>query len=606
MDQVMAGVTAALRKFLGLPPGAGVLFPRRLRVQLTLIVSGTLLLSLLEVAALAFAYATLQLTSAETAADLPPTLQRLVGDTPLPTAAAVFGCGVLVAYVLKALLNTAFSWWTSGVLMRVQVDMSTTLLSRFLRAPYAFHLRTNTSDILGTVNDAVAKVYGMVVAGAVAGLAETFTITMVALTVFVAAPVPTAVGAVYFFLAVWTFQRWARPRLVEAGQQSQRGTQHSYKAAMEAIGAVREVQLGGSEKYFVDRFRTAREQSAKADRMTNLLAAVPRNVLEVLFVVGVGLMGLVAFRSGPGSTVMSSLGIIVLGGFRVLPSINRLMASLNIIQGGLFALDIVVGHFREGQRLPAPTRDVAPLPFSESLVLDGVSFRYEGTDDVVLHDVDIRIEVGTSVALVGGSGAGKSTVVDVLTGFLVPDHGQVLVDGVDMRSHLEQWRADIGMVPQDVWLLDASLRENIALGEVDRIDVDRLMKAVADAQLTDLVASLPDGLDTRLGERGSRFSGGQRQRVGVARALYRQPRLLVMDEATSALDNLTERQIIDTVNGLKGKLTSILVAHRLSTVKNCDLVVLLDNGRVADQGSFAELRERNRDFAHLVSLGDLR
>ncbi|MFL6079007.1 MAG: ABC transporter ATP-binding protein [Ornithinibacter sp.] len=605
MDQVVAGVTAALRKFLGLPRGAGVLFPRRLRVQLTLIVLGTLLLALLEVAALAFAYAALQVTSAESPAELPARLRSVVGDTPLPTAAAVFGAGVLVAYVLKAVLNTVFTWWTGGVLMRVQVDMSSTILRRFLRAPYALHLRTNSADILGTVNDAVAKVYGRVVAGGVAGLAEAFTIIMVTVTVFVAAPVPTAVGAVYFLVAVSIFQRWARPRLVDAGRQSQRGTQQSYRAATEAVGAVREVQLSGNEGYFVERFRAARERSARADRITNLLAAVPRNILEVLFVVGVGLMGLVAFRSGPSSTVMSSLGVIALGGFRVLPSINRLMASLNLVQGGRFALDVVVEHFNEGQRLPAPTRGVIPLPFTESVVLERVSFHYEGSDEVVLHEVDLRIEVGTSVALVGGSGAGKSTVVDILTGFLVPDTGRVLIDGVDLRGRLEQWRADIAMVPQDVWLLDASLRENIALGEADRVDPDRLARAVEDAQLGDFLASLPDGLDTRLGERGSRLSGGQRQRVGIARALYRRPRLLVMDEATSALDNLTERQVIDTVNGLKGRLTSILVAHRLSTVKHCDLVVLLDAGRVADSGSFAELRERNRDFAHLVRLGDL-
>ena len=606
MDQVIAGASAALRKFLGLPRGAGVLFPRRLRAQLTLIVLGTLLLALLEVAALAFAYAALQVTSAQSAADLPSTVRTVVGDTPLPTAAAIFGAGVLLAYVLKAVLNTVFAWWTGGVLMRVQVDMSSTILSRFLRAPYALHLRTNSADILGTVNDAVAKVYGRVVAGAVAGLAEAFTIIMVTVTVFVAAPVPTAVGALYFLIAVSIFQRWARPRLVDAGKQSQRGTQQSYRAAMEAIGAVREVQLSGNEEYFVERFRAARERSARADRVTNILAAVPRNILEVLFVIGVGLMGVVAFRSGPSSTVMSSLGVIALGGFRVLPSINRLMASLNLVQGGRFALGVVVEHYNEGQRLPAPVHDVTPLPFTQSLAMDAVSFHYEGTDEVVLHDVDLRIEVGTSVALVGGSGAGKSTVVDILTGFLAPDTGRVLIDGVDLRGRLEEWRADIAMVPQDVWLLDASLRENIALGEADDIDADRLARAVDDAQLGDLVAALPDGLDTRLGERGSRFSGGQRQRVGIARALYRQPRLLVMDEATSALDNVTERQIIDTVNGLKGRLTSILVAHRLSTVKNCDLVVLLDGGRVADSGTFTELRERNRDFAHLVSLGDLR
>ena len=243
---------------------------------------------------------------------------------------------------------------------------------------------------------------------------------------------------------------------------------------------------------------------------------------------------------------------------------------------------------------------------TRELSIEGVSFRYPGTEHDVLDDIDARIPAGSSVALVGSSGAGKSTLADVLMGLHGPTAGRVAVDDVDITTDIISWQRSIGMVPQDVYILDASLRANVAFGDApDAVDESRLSAALTRAQLDDLIRDLPDGIDTIVGERGGRLSGGQRQRIGIARALYLEPSVLVMDEATSALDSETERRITDTIESLHGQMTVIVIAHRLSTVRKCDLLLYLEQGRIACAGTFESVAAESPGFARLVRLGSL-
>ncbi len=246
------------------------------------------------------------------------------------------------------------------------------------------------------------------------------------------------------------------------------------------------------------------------------------------------------------------------------------------------------------------------MPLTDELLVDDVSYTYPGGMAAVLSGVDLAIPAGASVALVGGSGAGKTTLVDVILGLHPPAEGRVLVDGTSIDEDLAAWQRSIGFVPQDVYLLDDTLRANIAFGEPDElIDDERVRSSIRLAQLEEHVATLPEGLETRVGERGTRLSGGQRQRLGIARALYRQPTVLVLDEATSALDNETERRVTDVIRALHGAVTVIVVAHRLSTVMNCDQIVFLEAGRISATGSFDEVRRQSEAFDHLVELGTL-
>jgi ABC-type multidrug transport system fused ATPase/permease subunit len=238
--------------------------------------------------------------------------------------------------------------------------------------------------------------------------------------------------------------------------------------------------------------------------------------------------------------------------------------------------------------------------------LEHLSFRYSGTERDVLDDIELRVPAGSTVALVGSSGAGKSTLADVLMGLHRPTAGRVAVDGVNIRTDIVAWQRSIGMVPQDVYILDATLRANVAFGEApDAVNERRLAAALTRAQLDNLVNDLPNGVDTIVGERGGRLSGGQRQRIGIARALYLEPSVLVLDEATSALDSETERQITDTIESLHGQMTVVVIAHRLSTVRKCDILLYLEQGRIAAAGTFESVAAESPAFARLVKLGSL-
>jgi ABC-type multidrug transport system fused ATPase/permease subunit len=319
------------------------------------------------------------------------------------------------------------------------------------------------------------------------------------------------------------------------------------------------------------------------------------------------------------------LGLFIAAGFRLLPTLYRFVSAGTTFRTGLASVDIVCADLAEletaieaerpkGKRsgvetLPRPavswSAGVLPL-LRHELSVESVSFAYDGTDHLVLDDISLSVHRGESVAVVGTSGAGKSTLIDLILGLHRPLSGSIEVDGVNIYTDLEQWQHQIGLVPQDVYLLDASLRENVAFGvHDDEIDDELVKEAIERAQLEPFVASLPDGLDTFTGERGVRISGGQRQRLGIARAFYTQPQVLVLDEATSSLDNATEAELAATIAELHGKLTMIVIAHRLSTVKNSDRVFLLEHGRLTASGSFEELIAKSEAFAELAELARL-
>jgi ABC-type multidrug transport system fused ATPase/permease subunit len=285
--------------------------------------------------------------------------------------------------------------------------------------------------------------------------------------------------------------------------------------------------------------------------------------------------------------MVSSLGLFATAAFRLLPSVNRLAMA---IQNFRFNASGLAALYNDLQLSSEPPKASPGIEFRRSIALEGVVFRFPAAPAPALDGVTIRIPHGTSVGLIGGSGAGKSTAVDVLLGLLEPTEGRVTVDGIDIRDNLRGWQNLVGYVPQSIYLCDESLRENVAFGvPPEEVDEQALERAIRAARLDDFVATLPDGLSTVVGERGVRLSGGQRQRIGIARALYHDPAVLVLDEATSALDTATESEVMAAVNALQGAKTLVIIAHRLSTVEQCDIVYRLDRGRVISSGTLAEV-----------------
>jgi ABC-type multidrug transport system fused ATPase/permease subunit len=298
------------------------------------------------------------------------------------------------------------------------------------------------------------------------------------------------------------------------------------------------------------------------------------------------------------------LGLFAYVGLKLQPSMQRIVRGINNLKFASAAIDDVHADLVLVEREAPDLAEESPppLPFEREVLVEGVSFAYEGTDRPALKDVDLRIGAGEAIGICGPTGGGKTTLADLITGLLTPTSGRVIVDGVDIREHVRAWHSNLGVVPQMVFLVDDSLRRNIALGLPDKeIDEEAVSEAVHLAQLDEVVAALPQGLDTVVGERGVRISGGQRQRVSIARALYRQPKVLILDEGTAALDNSTEQKLMEALERLRGDHTIILIAHRLSTVRRCDRIVYVDEGRIAGTDTYDGLIRENTAFRRMSS-----
>ena len=577
------------------------IFEPRMKISVAAAILFSTLLALLDMAAVSLV---LPLVDLLTGAPSVPVLAGLFGEPPPERLLGLLALTVAGLFLLKDLGAILYAWWFAGFKAMERVHLQTRLLANFLEAPYTAISRRSSADMLRSLTEAVTQVFGSAVFGLVSAVTNLISIVAIAAALLLAAPLPTLAALAYFGLAATVYVVAIKPVATRAGRASAAAAQDGFTTALAALGGLKELSLRETQHVFVERFREATLRGARAGRTAEFLAGLPRYLLEILFIVAVGLA---IAANQLGGTTVGLLSLFVAGGFRILPSINGLLGNLAQFRFGRPYLDIVHAEIRDARRLRA-AREAAgpPLPFEESLRLEDVSFRYPGAARDVLTGVSLTIPYRTSCALVGASGAGKTTLADLILGLHDPTAGRVLVDGQDIAGRKRRWQHSVGYVPQDSYLLDATLAENIAFDQPrPHIDDARLRTAIAAAHLEEWVAGLPDGVDTQVGERGARLSGGQRQRVGIARSLFRRPRLLVLDEATSALDSETERRITETIAHLRGEMTVIVIAHRLSTVKDCDQIAFLQDGRVAAVGSFGELVRSCPDFAALVRLGSL-
>lgn len=513
---------------------------------------------------------------------------------------------IVGAFVLKDVFSILFRWWQLTFMARNQVEIQARILEGYLVGPYAWHLTKNTSDKLWTVQNAVGIGFSGGIASAMGIITETLTIMFIFVSLLFISPWATAAAIVYLGTAGLIVQRVIRPRILLASHRNLESSQAVAKSSLQSLTAVKEIKLRHAHRPFVETFTKASDEGARAGVTASLLGEIPKYFLEIVFIVGVGLLAVGAAVGNSSGDSLTLLAIFVAAGTRILPSAVRL---INAIAGVRFArapLAHLVNENRmqdNARREEMAARVTDQVPQGDVRVR-GLTFAYsDQPDELVLRGVDLDIPTGRTIAIVGSSGAGKSTFVDILLGLHRPSSGTITAGGLSIFDNLPAWQRRLAVVPQDVTLLDESLRDNIAFDEA--VDHVRLAEAIDRAQLADLVRALPHGLDTEIGERGVRLSGGQRQRIGIARALYRRPSMLVLDEATSALDNETERRLTETIESLKGTMTMVIVAHRLSTVRHCDQLVFMSQGRVATVGTFDEVAEQNEEFAHLVALGQL-
>lgn len=588
--------------------GLDALFPTPVRVKLVFSLIGSVLVTLIETGSLLLLLPLLDALGGGSS-QVTATISSLLGNPSRQTLILVLLALVLGGFILKDAFTLWYRWWAIGFTNQLQVETSTRMLDYLLHAPYSVHLKRTLADMMRTMYDAVGQFYARTVNGVLGIATESVTLATIVIALLVVMPVQTLTMLVYFGVAGLLSLRLVKPRIDAAAARQLQATRDSFEASIHSFGGIKEIKIRHSQPHFTDRYRRAALVGAQASRVSGFLGEAPKYLLEIMFIVGLGLIILSLQLGNSSGGAVGTLGLLAAAAFRVLPSLTRLLANVTTVRGGEPARKLLFDELADEERLaPRAERTVSDrvLPLTREIRFENVGFAYEDATEPVLIDVSFTVPAGSTVALVGGSGAGKTTLADLLLGLHRPTSGRILVDGVDIADHMAEWQNNIAFVPQDVFHMDLPFSVNIAFDQYeDEIDAQKLQRTLEQAQLLDLVETLPKGLQTTIGDRGIRLSGGQRQRIGIARALYREPRLLVLDEATSALDNETERRITETIAALHGSLTMLVIAHRLSTVRDADTIVMLHEGRVTGQGTFDELTRTNDEFAHLVALGSL-
>jgi ABC-type multidrug transport system fused ATPase/permease subunit len=508
-------------------------------------------------------------------------------------ATAVFA----LAAVLAALIRLLNLWLNGRLAAAVGSDLSCEAYRRTLYQPYQVHVQRNSSTLITAMTNHIAltvlalNAVLQIVSAVVVGVG--LLIGLLLIDWLVALSTAGLFGIAYGLVAATS-----RRRLQQNGDRIAAAANQRVQALQEGLGAIRDVLLDGSQATYLEVYRRADRPQRQLESKNVFLSTFPRYALEALGLVAIAVLGgLLVLQRGSGAAVIPLLGALALGAQRLLPALQQIYggwASLNSWSSSLAAVIELLE-----QPLPKDQAVAAPLALQQSLRLQGVRFRYAPELPEVLQGLDLEIRSGERIGLIGSTGSGKSTLVDLLMGLLVPSGGRLLVDGLDLHdpAHAERlagWRAAVAHVPQSIYLADTSIAENIAFG-VPRhaIDLDRVKQAAQQAQIAGFIESSPEGYASFVGERGIRLSGGQRQRIGISRALYKQASVIVLDEATSALDISTEEAVMEAVEGLSRDLTMVMIAHRLSTVQRCDRVVRLDQGAVVASGPPSQILAAN-------------
>lgn len=495
--------------------------------------------------------------------------------------------GLVVLYVLK---NTYLTWMINlqaRFSMRQQVCYSNQLMASYLYKPYVYHLDHNSATLLRNVNSVGTAVFANILMPTFALMAETITafaiwIMLVFVDAFTAILVAGFMGAM-----IYVVMKAFRRKIVRQGELQMAYASEYIKWVNQGLGAIKETKVTGKEGYFLDRFSEAYIVFGNAYRIFQVFVQTPKLLIESLVISSLLLLIVVKLLLGNAPMeIVPLLGVLALAAFRLMPSANRMVAISNGIKfqmpffEELYDELIEIKARRSRENAGCAECSEAVLSFNESIQISEVFFQYPHSERKILDGISLAFPKGAFVGVTGASGAGKTTFIDILLGLMKPDQGKIEVDGQDIWKNIDGWRNMLAYVPQSIYLIDGSIRENIALGiSEDRIDDDHIERVLRMAELDTFVKELPDGVETEVGERGVKLSGGQRQRIGIARALYLNPQILVLDEATSALDSETEQNITDTILKLKGRITIIAVAHRASTLESCDIRVHFSEGK---------------------------
>lgn len=520
------------------------------------------------------------------------------------------GVGIVLVLVsisaLRSLTAYALNRW---IFMR-EYTLSRRLLSNYMSQPYEFFLNRHTDELKTYILNESRRVVAESYRPAAEIINSLMTFVMIVAFLVWAEPGTTLISILAFGACYGALYLSLKGLLRRMGTEVLFTNKARFRATGEALGGIKQIKLLNRERNYISAFSIPAERQAKVRAINATLRQVPKFGLEAIAFGGIIILTLVlvtrngGVESGAIASTLPVLGLYAFAGYRLLPTMQTMYASFATLRYGAAAVDAVYEDLNKLKPTETLPKSVAvALEHSKNITFKNISYRYPGTTEGGLDDVSFEIEKGMTVGVVGTTGAGKTTLVDVFLGLLPATSGEIVVDGETLtKDNMRRWQASIGYVPQDIFLVEASVSENIALGiPKDEIDHEAVRNAAQSAQIHDFIMTeMPNGFETNVGERGVRISGGQRQRIGIARALYRNPDVIVFDEATSALDNTTERELMREINALSGAKTIIMIAHRLSTVRDCDFILVLDKGRLVGQATYDELLADNSYFQNLT------
>ncbi len=516
------------------------------------------------------------------------------------------GLGVMGILTLASLISIFTTWRLSLYSQQVGAELSTRLFKHYMNQDWLFHSNGSSSELTSKLSQECRRISDNVLTPLMQMNAKIVMALFVVIAVFIFNPWVAVCGLILFGTVYWGLYRVVRRRLMNNDRMISATNRLRFKLMNEGFGGIKDALLLARQPEFNRRFEQSSHLLGRAKGITKALSHSPRYLMELVAFGAVIMLVLYLLVTHEGhlGTILPILSVYAMAGFKLLPACQQIYGGLATVRGNIASFN----NLRED--LEASRQEACDEPGHKTnkwvprraIRLENVTFRYPGKEEAALDGINLTIPVNGTIGLVGASGSGKSTAIDLLLGLIEPEEGRLTLDGHPVTSaRRREWQNSVGFVPQNIFLADASIRENIAFGlPAEQIDDTKIWSATQMAHLDELLKRLPHGLETRVGERGIQLSGGQRQRIGIARALYDDAEVLVLDEATSALDGITERLVMDAIHAFSGKKTIIMIAHRLATVRSCGCIYMMDAGRVIDSGTYDDLVRRNKTFRQMA------
>lgn len=518
---------------------------------------------------------------------------------------------LITVYITKNLYLTFYQYLKQKFVLNKKLYLQNRLFKAYMTAPYTFYLSKNSAELLRNVNGEVGKIITGTILPFLEVSLNTIMFTFIVIGLLYLEPVITVITVFMMGGGGYLFLRITQKKTEDSGRISRLASGDMNRMILQGLGGFKEARVLNRESLFLKQYSTFAKRGIGASIYQTVVKSLPKPIIETLLISGILTVTLIMIFEGRSFTqIIPTLTLFGVAAVKLMPIFNTFVQQITSIRYSADAvyavsedLDILENKYKEFQK--KVLSDTKRVDLKNEIILDRVSYKYPETEEYAVKNIDLKIPRGSAVAFVGASGAGKTTLVDLILGLLEPVSGRILADGNDISENLRGWMKNIGYIQQSNYLFDERIFRNIAFGIPDKeIDNEKLDNAIKAAQLGNLIERLPLGLRTRVGERGVRLSGGQRQRVTIARALYNNPQILIMDEATSALDNITEKFVIEAIEQLRGDRTIIMIAHRLTTVQNCDLIYLMEEGEIVAKGTYDELMQNSQQFRKMSLVED--